>query len=314
MTSSFFPTKAPHAPYTPPQYIGRFAPSPSGPLHFGSLVAALGSYLQAKKQNGLWLVRIEDIDPPREQRGASVDILHTLEQHGLHWDGPPIYQSRQSNFYEQALSWLQENKQTYYCRCSRKQRQALGENQRCPCSELNLLSTGCSTRFKNTDPAIGFRDQLLQKVEFEPSQTQGDFVVKRKDGLYAYQLAVVVDDILQGVTEVVRGSDLLPATAYQLALYQAFVHPPPRYLHLPVVVSQPGKKLSKQNHAPAVDNRRAGTNIIDALSFLGISVPTTLLKATVDELLLWMTQEWNVNALMAKTEGIDNRIDRPDSI
>lgn len=311
MSPSFFPIKAPHAAQ---QYIGRFAPSPSGPLHFGSLVAALGSFLQARKQNGKWLLRIEDIDPPREQAGACAGILDTLEHHGLHWDGPLIYQSRQTDFYEQALSWLKENKRTYYCRCTRKQLQLLGGCQHCPCSELKLLSAGCSTRFKNIHPVSGFRDQLLQKVEFEPSQAQGDFVVKRKDAFYAYQLAVVVDDIRQGVTEVVRGADLLQATAYQLALYQAFSHPPPRYLHLPVVVGQSGKKLSKQNHAPAIVNALAGTNIIHALSFLGLSVPTTLLKASVGELLKWATEEWNVKALGVKTEGIDNRIGRPDSI
>ncbi|MFT4995305.1 MAG: glutamyl-Q tRNA(Asp) synthetase [Paraglaciecola sp.] len=132
--------------------------------------------------------------------------------------------------------------------------------------------------------------------------------------MYAYQLAVVVDDIRQGVTEVVRGADLLPATAYQLALYQAFTHPPPRYLHLPVVLSPSGKKLSKQNHAPAIDNRLAGRNIIHALHFLGLSVPTTLRKAPVNDLLLWATQKWNINTLGVKTEGIDNRIGGPDSI
>jgi len=299
---------------TQQQYIGRFAPSPSGPLHLGSLVAALGSYLQARQQNGLWLLRIEDIDPPREQAGASAGILHTLEQHGLCWDGPLIYQSRQSDFYEQALSWLKENGRTYYCRCTRKQRHALGEYQPCPCAELNLLSTACSTQFKNTQPISSFSDQLLQNVQFEPTQTQGDFVVKRKDGLYAYQLAVVVDDIRQGVTEVVRGADLLQATAYQLALYQAFSHPPPRYLHLPVVLSESGTKLSKQNHAPALENRLAGANIIHALSFLGLSVPTILLQAPVGELLLWAVEEWNITDLGVKTEGIDNRIGRPDSI
>jgi glutamyl-Q tRNA(Asp) synthetase len=293
---------------TPQQYIGRFAPSPSGPLHFGSLVAALGSYLQAKKNDGLWLLRIEDIDPPREQAGASAAIMQTLQQHGLHWDGPLVYQSQQGHLYEQALSWLKEHELSYACRCTRKQSQA------CACSELNLPSTGCSIRFKNSQPAVCFKDQLLKNVAFEASQTQGDFVIKRKDGLYAYQLAVVVDDIYQGVTEVVRGSDLCQATAYQLALYQAFEHPAPRYLHLPVVVSQPGKKLSKQNHAPGLENSLATSNITHALGFLGLALPISLAKATVDQQLLWAIEEWHVKDLKAKTEAIDNRIGRPDRI
>jgi glutamyl-Q tRNA(Asp) synthetase len=303
-------------PFTPQksQYIGRFAPSPSGPLHFGSLVAALGSYLQAKGSKGQWLLRIEDIDPPRELLGASQAILKTLETHGLYWDGDVLFQSQQSAIYEQALDWLQTRELTYYCQCSRKEIQLLTHPRRCACSNLSLDRGVCATRYRNSNRHIRFFDQLLGEIVFNPVEASGDFLVKRKDQLYAYQLAVVIDDAQQGVSEVVRGADLLQATAYQLALFEAFEILPPKYLHLPVVVSEPGKKLSKQNHAPTIDNNLAALNITHALAFLGLHIPICLNGAPVKDLLEWAQGEWNIERLEAKTERIDNRIEGSDSI
>ncbi|MFT4937267.1 MAG: glutamyl-Q tRNA(Asp) synthetase [Paraglaciecola sp.] len=297
-----------------PGYVGRFAPTPSGPLHFGSLVAALASFLQAKQHQGQWLLRIEDIDPPREQAGAASMILHTLEQHGLYWDGEVQYQSQRTELYEQTLNWLEQNNHCYHCQCSRKQLRAQGADSSCPCLSLKLTASECSIRFKNRSPVVGFSDRLLGQVTFEKVHCHGDFLVKRRDGLYAYQLAVVVDDIEQGITEVVRGADLLQATAYQLALYQAFTQAPPAYLHFPVVVSEPGKKLSKQNHAAAVANTNAVRNIVDALEFLGLLVPLEIHQAGISKLLGWATNEWKNRTVSVKTERIDNRIGGPDSI
>jgi glutamyl-Q tRNA(Asp) synthetase len=295
-------------------YIGRFAPSPSGPLHFGSLVAAIASFLQARQHKGQWLLRMEDIDPPREQVGAASSILHTLEQHGLYWDGEVRYQSQRSEHYEQTLLWLDDNNLSYHCQCSRKQLQAQNPHSLCPCHGLKLPVSGCSIRFKNRSPVEGFCDRLLGRVKFERRHSHGDFLVKRRDGLYAYQLAVVVDDIEQGITEVVRGADLLQATAYQLALYEAFSQTPPSYQHFPVVVSEPGRKLSKQNHAAAIDNSTASRNIVDALVFLGLPVPQQIHQAGISELLEWASDEWKNRAISAKTERIDNRIGGADSI
>jgi glutamyl-Q tRNA(Asp) synthetase len=295
-------------------YIGRFAPSPSGPLHFGSLVAALASFLQAKQHKGQWLLRIEDIDPPREQVGAASEILHTLEQHGLYWDGEVQYQSQRSELYEQTLCWLEDNDLCYRCQCSRKKLRAQEPDLSCPCQGLKLKASGCSIRFKNRSPVAGFSDRLLGPVKFEREHSHGDFLVKRRDGLYAYQLAVVVDDIAQGITEVARGADLLQATAYQLALYEAFSQAPPTYLHFPLVMSESGKKLSKQNHAEGIVNTIASRNIVDALEFLGLPIPLEIHRAGISELLDWATNEWKNRAVSAKTERIDNRIGGPDSI
>ena len=309
-------TKVPF-PITSPSntgYIGRFAPSPSGPLHFGSLVAAVASFLQAKQHKGQWLLRIEDIDPPREQVGATTKILHALEQHGLHWDGDVQYQSQRSELYEQALAWLGDSNLCYRCQCSRKQLRAQNAESSCPCQSLKLVASGCSIRFKNDSPVLAFSDRLLGSIKFDRVHSHGDFLVKRRDGLYAYQLAVVVDDIEQGITEVARGADLLQATAYQLALYEAFMQPAPAYLHFPVVVSEPGKKLSKQNHAVAIENTKASRNLIDALAFLGLPVPLEIQQAGISELLEWATEEWKNRVVSVKTERIDNRIGGADSI
>jgi glutamyl-Q tRNA(Asp) synthetase len=294
-------------------YIGRFAPSPSGPLHLGSLVAAVGSYLRAKQHKGKWLVRIEDIDPPREPLGAAANILATLEQHGLHWDEQVLYQSQHYHVYEQVLGELYRGKFTYYCRCTRKQWLATGQAS-CPCRQLDLAAKGCSIRLKNDQPVLHMQDAVMGQVDFVVQAASEDFILKRKDGLYGYQLAVVLDDIRQGITEVVRGADLLPATAYQLALYQALFIAKPAYLHLPVVCGDDGNKLSKQNHAPALVNAQAQYNLRQALGFLGAVVPPSLIKAPIADLLQWAQEAWKLDGISDQSAGFDNRIGTPDSI
>ena len=289
-------------------YVGRFAPSPSGPLHFGSLVAALGSYLQARHAKGKWLVRIEDIDPPREVQGASQAILDTLEQHQLFWDQAPLYQSQRSEHYDNAIARLIEKGLTYYCHCSRASLTALGDQTLCACVNAKPNPVGAAIRFKNSNAPHQFYDLVQGQVDAQHSSTEAQFAIKRKDGLYAYQLAVVVDDIAQGVTQVVRGADLLHATFYQLALYQAFAATPPEYAHLPVVESQPGKKLSKQNHAQALDNKNARHNVVHALAFLGMTLPQSLHNGPLPLVLEWATEHWRLSAVPRKLARNDNRI------
>jgi glutamyl-Q tRNA(Asp) synthetase len=301
------PTKKTH-------YVGRFAPSPSGPLHFGSLVTALGSFLQAKSHQGHWLLRIEDIDGPREILGASEAIVRCLEAHHLFWDGPVVYQSGRNGLYNEKISRLMEQGFTYFCQCTRKQLSELKVGQLCPCNTLSLGADSTAVRFRYDNYIGHFDDVLLGHVDFPVQACAGHFTIKRKDGLYAYQLAVVVDDIQQGITEVARGADLLDVTGYQLALYQALNHKAPRFLHFPVVVSQPGKKLSKQNHACALDLTRINLNIQAALEFLGLDVPRDLHTQTTDNMLTWAINEWDISKIVAKTECIDNRIGSLDSI
>jgi glutamyl-Q tRNA(Asp) synthetase len=291
-------------------YVGRFAPSPSGPLHFGSLVAALGSYLQARQAKGRWLVRIEDIDPPREVKGASQQILDTLELHQLLWDDIPVYQSQRSALYDHKIAWLAEQDFTYYCHCTRAELAAFGSHTLCSCALTRNATLSGAIRFNNVQAPKQFFDLVQGQVWAAENNSEAQFAIKRKDGLYAYQLAVVVDDIAQGITEVVRGADLLHATFYQLALYQAFGVAAPSYAHLPVVESSPGKKLSKQNHALALDNKSARQNIVDALSFLGLEPPSLLKSAQLQELLAWAVNVWEIRAIPAKLASNDNRIQR----
>ena len=289
-------------------YIGRFAPSPSGPLHFGSLVTALGSYIQAKKNDGKWLLRIEDIDPPREVAGASADILRCLEAHHLFWDDEVLFQSKRLDLYHQKIDWLVEQGTSFYCQCTRAQLNQLAKDSLCQCANTKQIIANSAIRFKHTQPVMSFRDELLGEIEFMPDHLTKQFAIKRKDGLIAYQLAVVVDDIEQQITEVARGADLLPATAFQLALYDAFDKNAPRFLHFPVVVSEPGKKLSKQNHAAAVNNKCVSQNLVNALKFLGLPVAHGVAQYDPDTILMWAIENWQLRRLVAKTEQIDNRI------
>ncbi|AOS97103.1 Glutamyl-Q tRNA(Asp) synthetase [Microbulbifer aggregans] len=275
------------------RYIGRFAPSPTGPLHFGSLVCALGSYLDAISHGGHWLVRMEDLDPPREEPGAADRILKSLEAHSLHWHGPLEWQSRRHSLYEQTLEALAERGLLYPCQCSRAQIRKQGGHANDSCrdtprealqadlpSALRLHCAGGEETFD--DIWQGSRHQQIRE----------DTILKRRDGLYAYQLAVVVDDIDQGITHVVRGADLLETTGAQQRLFRLLGAQPPVFGHLPLVMGAAGQKLSKQNHAPAIDDQRPAENLCAALRFLGFHTPTELEEESPPAILHWAVARW----------------------
>lgn len=269
-------------------YVGRFAPSPSGPLHLGSLVAALGSFLDARANQGRWLVRIEDIDPPREMPGASDAILRTLEAFGLHWDGKVRYQSQHHGDYDALLAHLESQGLLYRCACTRKQLKAQGLHQRQHCCPPDKAGPA-ALRFLNEAPLEAFFDRRQGTLTVPPALAAEDFIIHRKDGLYAYQLAVVSDDIDQGMTHIVRGSDLIEATVWQLQLYRALGAPACRYLHLPLVLGQDGQKLSKQNHAAPIDDANPLPALRQALGYLGLATPDTDNK---EELLQAAIAQW----------------------
>ncbi len=279
--------------------IGRFAPSPTGPLHFGSLVAALGSYLDAHAQQGKWLVRIENIDPPREDPTATSSILACLEAHGLFWHDHVQYQSQHSDRYEQALTTLSAAGHTYTCDCSRQAMQQAGRPDCVSNCRLNQKAHG-AIRLRTHSTTVHFQDRLLGEITEVLADTCGDFVLKRRDHLYAYQLAVVVDDAYSGVTDVVRGSDLLDNTARQCYLHDVLGLQRPRYLHLPLAVAANGQKLSKQNHAPPLRLDKASENLWQALSFLKQHPPLSMQTSPVNELMAWATTHWNPQLLSAQ--------------
>jgi glutamyl-Q tRNA(Asp) synthetase len=277
--------------------IGRFAPSPSGDLHFGSLIAALGSYLSARAQQGRWLVRIEDIDPPREVPGAATRILQQLEHYGLHWDGEVLWQSQRHDAYRAALSWLQTHRQSYFCTCTRSRIQQLGGFYDGHCRDLQLPPDNAALRLRQHAPVNGFDDRLRGHLQAEPQLAQEDFIIHRRDGLFAYNLAVVVDDHFQGVTEIVRGADLIEPTVRQIALYQQFAWPVPDYLHLPLAVNRDGNKLSKQNHAPALPDGDARPLLVQALRFLGQPVSPGWQDESLESLLKQAVAQWNIRLI-----------------
>lgn len=288
-------------PTTNVSYIGRFAPSPTGPLHFGSLLAALASYLDAKSQNGQWLIRMEDLDPPREMKGAQDLILKALDVYGFHSDQEIIYQSDRSDIYQSALDRLIKAQQVFPCTCSRKQ---LSANKGVHFG--NCYSTASpfawrldSQQSDDIDSAgnISFDDQLQGKFRQSIEHDIGDFVVKRKELLWAYQLAMVVDDHEQGITHVVRGIDLIDSTLRQNMLQTRLNYSKPHYAHIPVACAPNGQKLSKQNLAPALDLEKPVENLWRALSWLGQKPPESLCKASVKEMLLWAIEHWDIKVL-----------------
>lgn len=286
-------------------YIGRFAPSPSGSLHFGSLVAAVGSYLQAKSQHGVWQLRIEDIDPPREIAGASQDILETLQAYGLQWDGKVIYQHQQSQSYETVLAELTSRKLCYACCCTRKMIKQQGGYYHGQCRDANHSIVGNALRINLlsiTQKIDHFEDRLQGLIELDPTQIDDDFIIKRKDGLYAYNLAVVVDDIEQGITEVVRGADLISTTGKQISLYQLLGANVPSYVHLPLAVTEPGVKLSKQNHAVAVNKLDPIPTLKKVLDFLGHPVPDKVIQNSCADILQWAQQHWSLDKVPKQLE------------
>lgn len=280
-------------------YRGRFAPSPSGLLHFGSLIAALASFLDAKSfvtpqgESGKWLVRIEDIDPPREQSGASSAILSTLEAFGLHWDETVLYQSQQSEIYQDTLNDLQQKNLSYYCQCTRAEIKKYGGIYQGHCKGLNQPKQNSAIRLINQYGLYQFNDVFQGQVNCEQALAKEDFIIHRKDGLFAYQLAVVVDDMQQKINHVIRGCDLLEPTARQLTLFSTLSGTTPKYGHVPLAVTTNGYKLSKQNKAPAINNQNPQPALIAALQFLGQAPDPTLINENVDDIICWAIKHWS---------------------
>jgi glutamyl-Q tRNA(Asp) synthetase len=290
-------------------YRGRFAPSPTGPLHFGSLVAAVGSYLEARSHDGQWLVRIEDIDTSRAIPGAADDIMRTLEQLGMQWDEPVMVQSQRHATYRAALEQLRAQGLLYPCACTRREiaDSALHgvDGFVYPGICRNGLTAGRgprATRVRVAEAEISFEDAIQGTVTQNLARDVGDFVVWRADGLFAYQLAVVMDDAEQCMTDIVRGADLLDSTPRQIYLQQLLGLHTPRYAHLPVAINKRGEKLSKQTLAKAIDPQHAAREIAKALFFLGHQVPDKWLsdlsnsganRNDTEELWRWAITHWD---------------------
>ncbi len=299
-------------------YRGRFAPSPTGPLHFGSLVAAVGSWIRARAVNGIWLVRIEDLDPPREVPGSAADILATLAAFGMESDEPVVFQSQREAAYEQAFQRLRDAGHAFACACSRSDLDAHGGLHRDACIAPTDSSRECAWRLHAPDITIGFNDLLLGPQSQNLRRDVGDFVIRRLEGWYAYQLAVVVDDALQGITEIVRGADLLDSTPRQIYLQRLLGLPTPAYVHLPLVLDVAGRKLSKQDRDQPVDRHDPIPALCAALTFLGLYKRPT--RMTVDGLLAVATADFDLAAL-ARTAGSglslghrDTRVQSPGRI
>jgi len=292
---------SPHRPRESSPYRGRFAPSPTGPLHFGSLVAALGSFLEARSSNGQWLLRMEDIDPPREVAGAADDILRTLEALGLTWDGSVIYQSARVDAYRAALSRLAGAGRAYPCACTRAEAMSAGKGVYPGTCRRGLPPDRGprSWRLRVDAGSIAVVDRLQGPIGQDLSRAVGDYVLWRADGLPAYQLAVVVDDAWQGVSDVVRGCDLLESTPRQVYLQRLLGLPQPAYAHLPLAVNARGDKLSKQTAAPPVRAAKAAGELVRALRFLGQPVPGELARAQPGAVLEWALQHWRLDRVPA---------------
>lgn len=297
-------------------YIGRFAPSPTGLLHFGSLIGALASYCDARAAQGQWLLRMEDLDPPREQLGAAEAILKTLEAHGLYWDGEVLYQSQRLDAYQTALEHLQQNALVYPCICSRKELQNIGGVYPGYClNHPPMKNAAAAIRVKTSSSqflidgnnAINYDDVFFGPQHIDLCQSVGDFIIKRRDGLFAYQLAVVVDDAFQNITHVIRGSDLLSSTPMQIHLQHCLGFATPQYGHFPVASNSKGQKLSKQHHAKALNNKLANKNLFRALDFLQQQPPPELAEAPKADILSWACQYWDRRKIPAVTALVIDR-------
>lgn len=284
-------------------YTGRFAPSPTGLLHIGSLLTAVASYADARSNGGKWLVRMEDLDPPREMPGAASHILHTLEAFGFEWDGEVAYQSRRYALYEETLCRLQTAGLVYPCHCSRKDWQAGARrgadgfvyNGRCrhPGQRPALQGKQPAWRIRVPDRVIGFSDGIVGGYTQNLTGDIGDFVLLRADGYWAYQLAVVADDTEQGITHIVRGQDLLVSTPRQIYLQQCLDVPTPQYAHLPLLTNAQGQKWSKQTLAPALDLNRREQLLRQVFRYLNLpKAPETDRPA---ELLDWAVAHWDMD-------------------
>ncbi len=283
-----------------PTYRGRFAPTPSGPLHFGSVVAATGSYADALAHGGEWHLRIDDLDPPRVVAGATSDILRCLEALGFEWTGPVAHQRDRAAAYREALETLRRTATVYACTCSRAEIAAAGlpgiEGPRYPGTcRAGSHHPGRAPAWRLEVPGapVIFEDLRFGRVFSTLADTVGDFVLQRADGVFSYHLACVIDDAEAGFDHVVRGADLLASTPRQRLLQDLLALPVPQYLHLPVVVDASGQKLSKQSRAPAVDPGQAGHVLFQALEFLGQHPPEDLATATPAEIWRWVAGQWH---------------------
>jgi len=284
-------------------YIGRFAPTPSGFLHFGSLVAALASYLDARAVGGRWLLRMEDLDPPREEPGAQAAILETLERYGLHWDGELVRQSDRHDEYEALVQRLFDQGLAYACTCSRKQLEGSGGIYPGSCRNAGHAGHDAAIRLRVPELLYRFTDRVQGEYSQHLGREVGDFVIRRRDGLYAYQLAVVLDDAWQGINNVVRGADLLDSTPRQLYLQELLGFSQPHYLHVPLIIQPDGHKLGKSYRSPPLPGDQATPLLIRALRALGQPAPDELVDASVEELLQWSARHWDAG-LIPRTRNL----------
>ena len=288
-------------------YRGRFAPSPTGPLHFGSLLTALASFLDARHHQGKWLVRIEDLDPPREKANAADQILNTLELYNLYWDESVVWQSQRQHLYEDICQQLISEQKAFYCTCSRSQLSSYKGiypgTCRKPSNNINKTPPNLpyAIRFKTNDKNIYFKDRLQGVYKQNVLKTVGDFVIKRKDGLFAYQLAVVFDDHEQKINQVVRGYDLIDNTPRQISLQQCLDYAIPAYAHLPIIVNKQGQKLSKQSFASSVPGDNLRPVLLTALKVLGYSIQKDMADASVNSIIDWAIKNWSLENIPRKT-------------
>jgi len=281
-------------------------------LHFGSLVAAVASYLQARAHNGLWLLRIEDIDPPREQAGATELIIDALETYGFEWDGDVIYQSKSAAAHHAALNTLLDRGLAYPCGCSRKD---LSGAERGPLGTIypGTCRDGCSAketaiRLRTNDEPISFADTLQGTQSQRLESESGDFIIRRRDGLVAYQLAVVVDDALEGISEIVRGIDIMDSTQRQIWLQQLLDYRTPRYVHVPVITHPNGDKLSKLTGAPGIPRDNPRPVLVAALDALRQGPPADLSSSSISDIWLWAVENWKLEPLRGLTAVISDNL------
>ena len=285
----------------PAPYVGRFAPSPTGPLHFGSLLAAVASYLQARVNQGVWLLRVEDIDPPREQPGSDKRIIDALQDYGFEWDGPVTYQSKFAQRHEELVRHLLDDGHAYPCSCSRRD---LSDARRGPLGTIypGTCRNGCrasevAIRVRTNDEPIRFVDALQGERTQRLESESGDFVIKRRDGLIAYQLAVVADDYDQGITEVVRGIDLLDSTPRHIHLQRQLGFTTPVYLHIPVAENSDGQKLSKLTGATEIDRNEVRPVLVRALDALGQRPAMDLAASNLESIWKWASENWRPDVM-----------------
>lgn len=295
-------------------YRGRFAPSPTGSLHLGSLYTAVASFLEARSRQGQWLVRIDDADTLRNVKGAADDILTTLEAFGLNWDEAVFYQSQQQENYDAAIEQLQQRQLVYPCVCTRKNLTALDNNGIYPQLCRNKFLTTdkpYSLRVKTEAGLVEFQDELQGNSQYDIAVDYGDFIVKRKDKIIAYQLAVVIDDELQQISHVMRGLDLMDSTPRQLYLQRLLGLNSPSYLHIPIITNEKGEKLSKQTFAKAIDKSNPEKTLFYILQLLKQNPPEILQNAPVSEILAWAIVHWQVERLKKITVISSNNFFNP---